>query len=113
MENNRTHIVHERTNEVQRTFGYRVVEDGSVLHVTVAEARCHPNDNFSKKAARSIVNTRLNSFEQGVREERTRTFTMDVHMRTPQDSRSWRELEKTISHMSDLRLPSPAALRQG
>ena len=111
MEDNRTHIIHERTDEVRRTLGYRVVSsEGGNLKVLAAEARCHPNDNFNRKVARSIVDTRLRSaLDEG---KRHRVFEAEfVNTKVPTNSTEWRELEQSLILLSDLRLPSPAALQ--
>lgn len=106
----RTHIIHERTEEVQRTLGYRVVSnDDNTLNVVAAEARCHPNDNFNRKVARSIVETRLDSaLNEG---KRHRVFEASIaNTRQPTSARDWRELEQTLLMLSEYRLPTPAAL---
>lgn len=111
MEDNLTHIIHERTAEVRRTLGYRVLSgEGGNLKVLAAEARCHPNDNFNKKVARSIVDTRLRSaVEEG---KRHRVFEAEfANTKVPTKANEWRELEQSLILLSDLRLPSPAALQ--
>lgn len=103
---NRTHIIHERTETFQRTIGYRVDSYDGNLSFIAAEARCHPNDNFNKKVARSIVETRLNSaINDGVLH---RTFRGNIaNVKMPTTAQEWREVEKTILLLSEYRLPEP------
>lgn len=111
MPDNRTHIIHERTEEVRRTLGYRVVStDNNSVSVIAAEARCHPNDNFNRKVARSIVDTRLDSaLKEG---KRHRVFEASIaNTREPTTAREWRELEQTLLMLAEYRLPEPAALQ--
>ena len=111
MEDKRTHIIHERTEQVRRTLGYRVVSTkNNCVSVIVAEARCHPNDNFNRKVARNIVNTRLTSaMEDG---HRYRVFNASIDgIREPKTASEWRELEQTLLMLSEYRLPIPAALQ--
>lgn len=111
MQDNRTHIIHERTDEVRRTIGYRVVNnEAGTLKVVAAEARCHPNDNFNRKVARSIVDTRLRSAtEEG---KRHRVFEAEfANTKLPTRASEWRELEQSLLLLSEFRLPSPAALQ--
>lgn len=106
---NRTHIIHERTPYVQRTIGYRVIGTEGGVNVVAAEARCHPNDLFNKKIARSIVDTRLDSAIEAGKEHRV--FRASVaNINTPTTAREWRELEQTIVALAEFRLPEPAAL---
>lgn len=107
---NRTHIIHERTEEVQRTLGYQVISaEGNNLQVIAAEARCHPNDNFNRKVARSIVETRLESARNS--NKRHRVFEASfANMNMPTNSREWRELEMSLLMISEYRLPKPAAI---
>lgn len=111
-EQNQTHIVYDRTQERQRTLGYRVV-DASDSHVGViaAETRCHPNDRFEKRIARGHVDSRLDSFADGHRSPRLRAFAADVTMTRPTTASEWRELEETLLWLADIRLPTPAAVR--
>ena len=111
MQDNRTHIIHERTAKVRRTLGYRITNaEGGNLKVIAAEARCHPNDNFNRKVARSIVDTRLRSaVEEG---KRHRVFEAEfANTRVPTKANEWRELEQSLLILSEYRLPSPAALQ--
>lgn len=111
MENNRTHIVHDRIDD--RTVGYRIIDNGdNYVHAVVAETRCHPNDNFNKATARAHVNSRLDSYETGARSPSLRAFDADVSMPRPTNAGEWRELEQTLLELADLRLPTPAALEQ-
>ncbi len=109
MQDNRTHIIHERTPSARRTIGYRVVSHDDRLEFIAAEARCHPNDNFNKRVARSIVETRLDSaVNEG---KRHRVFEGQIaNVKQPQTAQEWREVEQTILALSEYRLPEPAAL---
>ncbi len=110
---NRTHIVHDRTDTRQRTLGYRIADyDASQITVVCAETRCHPNDNFCKRVARGHVENRLNSYMEGNRSPRLRVFRSDIHMAMPKTARDFRELEDTLLALSEYRLPIPAALKQ-
>lgn len=108
-----THIVHDRTNDHQRTIGYRIQDNANnSLKVICAETRCHPNDNFNRRVARGHVNCRLDSYQKGARSPNLRVFEADISMRTPTTASEYRELEQTLLLLSDYRLPRPAALQE-
>lgn len=109
MQDTRTHIIHERTPNARRTIGYRVTSHENRLEFIAAEARCHPNDNFNKRVARSIVETRLKSaVETG---KYHRVFTGQIaNVKMPTTASEWREVEQTILGLAEYRLQPPAAL---
>lgn len=112
MQDQRTHIIHHRTSEEQRTLGYRIVDaSNGAVRVVCAETRCHPNDNFNKRVGRSHVENRLQSYLSGNRSERLRAFEADITIANPTNAKQFRELEQTLLLLADYRLPTPAAIQ--
>jgi len=109
-----THIVHDRSEDRQRTIGYRIVEADQQpsIRVVCAETRCHPNDNFRKDTARAHVNARLNSYESGARSPKLRAFEAALARSAPTNAEEYRALENELLMLADHHLPIPAALRR-
>jgi hypothetical protein len=114
MNDNRTHIVHERrSGHPVRTLGYRIKgSHNGMVEVIAAESRCHPNDNFNRETGRRHVASRLEAFESGARSPDLRAFEANISMDMPSNHREYRELEDTLFHLADIRLPTPAALER-
>lgn len=105
---NRTHIIHDRNrgNSRERTIGYRISKGTSdgILRVSVARAICSKKDNFNKKVARSIVNSRLDSVDQAL-------FTANqgqiyIAAEIPKTCTDWRTFEQTVMSLSDMQIPA-------
>ena len=113
MSENRTHIVHDRRNgHPFRTLGYRITgSNRGMVEVVAAETRCHPNDNFDRETGRKHVHSRLEAYQNGGRSSDLRAFEASVSMDVPTNNREYRELEQTLLELSDIRLPTPAALK--
>jgi len=111
MENARTHIIHHRSSTEQHTIGYHILSaEDNTLMILAAEARCHPNDNFNKKVARNIVETRLKSANRG--NHHHRTFTMWLEgVSVPTTVDEWRVLENRILDQAAITLQTPASIR--
>lgn len=113
MQDNRTHIIHDR--EVNRTVGYRIVghTNNGWLQVVGAEARCNPIDNFCKRQGVSIVNTRIKNALDAGPDSTRRAFVANVRgPRNPQCASDWREIDREVLYTSNKILPLPAAQQQ-
>lgn len=110
MEDNRTHIIHDRTEN--RTVGYRIVgsNGNGWLQVVAAEARCNPKDNFCKRQGVSIVENRLKHALENGPDNSRRAFVANVRgPRDPRTSEQWRRIDRAILDTVDNALPLPAA----
>lgn len=104
---NQVHFFYDQNQD--RAFAYRTepADEGRAVRAEVAVTYRHPNDNDDRRIARSVLVNRLNAIDNPRNEGKVmETF---VAMPSPETARQYRELEETIKHQVDLKLPTPAA----